>query len=53
MRVVDVVKEALDIEQHDPALETGAMSSLDVMEEGEARVEARGVSSPAKLSGGD
>jgi hypothetical protein len=51
--VVNVVEETLDVEQHYPALESGAMSSLDVMEEGEARVEARGVSSPTELSRGD
>jgi hypothetical protein len=35
-----MVKEPLDVKQHYPALETGAMSSLDVMEEGEAHIEA-------------
>jgi hypothetical protein len=37
-RVIDVVEEALDVEQHDPTLESGAMSSLDIVEKSEARI---------------
>jgi hypothetical protein len=45
-----MVEEALDVEQHDPTLESGTMSSLDIMEKGEARIQARGVLSPADVT---
>ena len=48
-----VVKEAFNVEHEGSAVEAAAVRDMDIVEEGEARVQGAGEGTGAKLSGGD